>query len=178
MHATQIQTSDGGHIAFDNQTDRAPSLATRAWNESDQTLEDATDILFDCVVDDKEFLAEKMPQILRAWCYEQISSHVSRIRLASWTAPNYQKQSKTERIRLAFSDKLMDFPLIGGKRLGDASKDEVQASAASYLEQANTLAHRGRWLNAVAKKLNANTTVSQALTEAELRELQEKTNAS
>lgn len=177
MQVQDIQTSERGRSRFETQYPSAPSLVTRAWNESENSIEDAVDILFDCVVEDKEFLADKMPEILRTWCREQISSHVSRVRLTAWTAPNYSKTAKSDRVRNLISNLLMDFPLIGGKRLGDGTKEDVLASAAFYSEQARILSHRGRWLNAVAQKVKGNSTVSQVLTEADLRDLQEKTNA-
>lgn len=58
-------------------------------------------------------------------------------------------------------DSLLLFPLRGGKPLGQATREEVLESAEFYLAQAKTNAIRGRWLNAVAARMNESKTVLQ-----------------
>jgi len=173
---TDTQTSERGQQIPDTHSKSAPSLVTRAWDDSDGTTEDASDILFNYATRDRDFIAAKLPEIVKSWARDQIGGHVGRMRLASWTPPNMDATGKGARFRAAFSQSIMDFPLPGGQRLGDATPDDVKKGAQFYEVNASDMAHKSRWLYAVASAAGDASRIQDALTEAELRALQETTN--
>lgn len=76
---------------------------------------------------------------------------------------------------VAFSSgSLLDFPLAGGLRLADASRDEVERQAAIYAARAADEAHKARWLSAVAAKVPAGKKVGDVLDAARVTALYEE----
>lgn len=67
---------------------------------------------------------------------------------------------------------LMDFPLPGGKRLGDAIAEEVRTAAGFYYRQAGNMMAKGRWLAKIAVSVPDGKRVSEALDEAKLKDIQ------
>ncbi len=53
-------------------------------------------------------------------------------------------------VKMAFRN-LYEFPIAGGKKLGDAGKAEVQEQSAFYRTQAITELKRAQWLNSIAR---------------------------
>ncbi len=178
MSAQVSQTSEGGHGDCATQQRPAPSLVTRAWNDSDGTIEDAIGILFDYAGRDKTFISEHLPALLKAWCRDEISGLVGAIRLKAWRPPNMSETGNGARLRAAFKMTLLDFPLPGGKRLGDASAQDVRDGATHYALLAADTAHKARWLFKVADAVPDDEMVSQVLTDTDLRKMQEETSAS
>ena len=68
---------------------------------------------------------------------------------------------------------LMDMPLIGGKKLGDATGPEVFASAREYLAKGTDFMRKGRWLESIGKKIGKNKVVRDVFTEDQLVKLRE-----
>lgn len=67
---------------------------------------------------------------------------------------------------------LMDFPLMDGTPLRNASKDAVRTNAEAYYEQADDMRWKSRWLALVAAKLpDGKKTVGQVLSEESLNKL-------
>lgn len=156
---------------------RQQSLIAEAYSASDGSIQAAVDTLYQLATADKTFIAEKLPEIVRAWCDERIRMHVGAIRLSTWTPPNADPKGKGARLTNAIANSLLDFPLPGGKRLGDATPQEVRAGAAMYRMQADDMAWKARWLEKVADAAGRKRTISAALSESDLRKLQEQTNA-
>lgn len=67
---------------------------------------------------------------------------------------------------------LMNFPVTGGKRLGDCTHAEVAESAQKYYAQGLTMMSRGKWLALIAQSISGNKLVKDVLTEDRLHELQ------
>lgn len=151
---------------------RESTIIKRAFDQSDGTIEDATDRLFDLVTADKIFIAEHMPAILRTWCGDQIGALVGNIRLKAWTPPNADPGQRQSRLTEAVMS-LLDFPLPGGKRLADASRPEVEAGALFYRKQADDMAWKARWLQLIAAKMGDQPNVAAALDAADLAKMQE-----
>lgn len=171
------QTSERGQTASGAQPQAAPSLARQAYDASDGTIQDATEILFRRATSDHAFITEKLPEIVRSWCAEQIGHLVGSVRLAAWTAPNYDAKGKGERLANAITASLLDFPLPGGKRLADATPEEVREGAAFFRSQAEDMSWKARWLDKVAEKVGRKPRVAAAVTEADLRKMQEAARA-
>jgi hypothetical protein len=104
-------------------------------------------------------------------CYDAIRAQCRKERRTIWTAPNYTPGGNGGRV-VKHALGLLDFPLPGGKRLRDATADEVRAAAQFYHAQAATMARQGRWLDLVAAQVAPNCTVGQVLDETKLGQLQ------
>lgn len=76
-------------------------------------------------------------------------------------------------VQLAAGTLLM-FPLPGGKRLAEATREEIAAAAEFYERQAGDMATKGRWLRLVAQSIPGKKTVGDVLTDQRLRDLQEE----
>ena len=72
------------------------------------------------------------------------------------------------------SGSLLDFPLAGGRRLRDATHDEVERQANLYAVRAADEAHKARWLSAVAAKVPAGLKVGDVLDAASVTKLYEE----
>ena len=110
-------------------------------------------------------------------CVESTSAVLRSERLSKWLPPNYDAGGKGDRVAALAEGNaamLMDFPLPGGKRLGEATADEVRTAAEFYSKQAGNMAHKARWLSMIAARVK-DKTVKDALTEKKLRELQKET---
>lgn len=71
----------------------------------------------------------------------------------------------------AFSYSWFNWP-VNGKLLGQAVRTDLLAAVQSYRRDAETILHRGNWLEAIAKKLpNDSTPVSKVLNEAAIAKL-------
>ena len=152
-----------------------PTLAARAIAAAGNDIKRATDEAVRLLTSDDDTLHELMPRLIREWCSEQVCAHLSRIRAAA-IYPAAVDQGGA-RLRAAMRVFLMDFPLPGtGKRLGDATGDEVGAAAAFYRGVAADASLKARWLAAVAERAEP-AVVADALPEAELQELRKQADA-
>jgi len=112
-----------------------------------------------------------MDPLLTQACRDAIGLVVRTHRKSVW---KHRTDSSERVVALAAGNllSLMDFPLPGGKRLGDASRSEVSTAAEFYDRQAKDMAHKGRWLALIAQSVTDEQTVGQALDENRLSELQ------
>ena len=75
--------------------------------------------------------------------------------------------------------RLMDYEMPGGKRLGDCVRDEIVKAAGRMSKQGNTMLQRSEWLRGVAGLLPDNKRVLKAvLKEADLRRIQKRVERS
>lgn len=69
----------------------------------------------------------------------------------------------------------LDFPLAGGVKLRDATKEQVEAQVRSYTSQGETLLHRARWLERIARMVKPGQVVGKAVNEAKAMKLFQET---
>lgn len=148
-------------------------LVREAWQANEGSITDASKQLFALFTSRREMVEAMMPQIAKAWCTDQVRHHVGRIRLAAVTP--FDPASGSERLRSVITATLLDFPLPGGKRLGDANSNEVREGAQFYLRSASDASHKYRWLMAVAERVGRANSVQTKLNEAACDALWEAT---
>lgn len=68
----------------------------------------------------------------------------------------------------------LDFPLAKGLKLRDATKEQVQAQVQVYASQGETLLHRARWLERIAKIVKPGQLVGKSIDEAKVAKLYEE----
>lgn len=147
------------------------SLIRNAWEAHEGDMPAAIDALALRITTDAELRATLMAPIIRAWCRDQISAYVGSLRVAA--VETTRESQRGERLRSVIGMTLFDFPLPGGKRLGDANAAEIAEGAQAYAETAADAAHKSRWLQAVAAKVGKRNRCEEALTLAQLEALME-----
>jgi hypothetical protein len=69
------------------------------------------------------------------------------------------------------ANSLLEFPLAGGKKLRDASSEEVAIQANRYEQIADDTGHKARWLRLVAQSVPHGKTVGESVSEERVNEL-------
>ncbi len=161
--------------------DTARDHAARCLAASDGGTQEATDRLMRIVQEDDALFRLVMMPMLREACRSLVGLVSRAHRKAVWTGAesavhHNPKPGKSIALSLVSATVrgLMDFPLPGGKRLGDASKGEVEAAQWSYRTQADDMNIKARWLQMIASRLHPNDVVSKVLTEADLEAMRTK----
>lgn len=124
---------------------------------------------------DMGLFRQLLDEMVESACYSELAKLNRDNNRAIWTAANYDKGGKGERVKaLAHGNALMFFRLPTGSLLGQAKRAEVDEAAQFYSKQATDMAWKGRWLSMVAEKVEGQKTVGKCLTEHDLAKLQEK----
>lgn len=107
---------------------------------------------------------------------EVIAAERSRI----WNAPmrTVAAPQNGQRLMAVAESRLMDFPLLGRCYLRHAGRAELLEAADVYSKQAKDMAVKAAWFSAIASRLGDDQIVEDALTEDDLKSLQEQANAS
>ncbi len=149
------------------------ALAREALESVDGIVPDAVDALYQRLINDKTLLAVFLPAMVRAWCASMVGTATSLKRASSWKpqAP----QHNAARLNAAIRTTLMSFPLPKGKRLGDASKDDLQDAIGHYSRISDDAAWKGRWLSKIATAIGNAHRVEDVMTEDQLQSLQNET---
>lgn len=149
-----------------------------AWSRHPADMPAAVEELYSMVTSDPVFMEYQLPNILKAWCRVQIGDHVGAIRLKALSRAPVDLGGRGHRLRAAIANSIFDFPLPGGKRLGDAYASEIVVGAEAYEATAGDALLKARWLRLVAERLPADKTAEAVLPLAEVERLFEeaKTN--
>lgn len=148
-------------------------------------MDKTTDLLAEAVRTDPQFVANKLPAILRKWCAAQVSMHVITLNRAAIFRPysdnppaaaNNGAERDGARLRAVIDNHLMNYPLPGGKRLRDATGSEARAAATMYLDKSRDMGRKGQWLARVADKVGENSIVGKVLSESDLARLAEESD--
>jgi len=135
----------------------------------------AMDLMADKILRDAELMDRFARPLIRKACSEVIGRTMTIVR-TSVMMPQPESDGRGAVIALAAGNRatLYDFPLPGGKRLGEATGEEVTAAARFYDAQATDMTVKAKWLSLIAKKVKKAETVSKALSLDDLSALQIK----
>lgn len=132
---------------------------------------DARRKLLSRLLTDRKLLATVLEPIIASALHDKLGS-------LQGNARHHITKSQGKNAVAALADgiarSLMDFPLAGGLRLRDASREQVAAQAQIYQDNADTMGHRARWLALVAQSLPDGKTVGSTMSEERLAELFEQ----
>lgn len=133
---------------------------------------------------DPDLFAELVNDFVRDQCEYLVRSmvHQQRERVLSHASPNHvdeltmTDQHGARVIALAYANvqSIFNFPIPGGKMLGEATGNEVRAAALEYLARGKTNSERGQWLMWIAERVGNQQKVKNALSETEILKLREK----
>ncbi|MFY7837865.1 MAG: hypothetical protein ACOVQ0_16450 [Novosphingobium sp.] len=149
-------------------------LAQEAFEKAGGDMPTAADELAALVMNDRKLSAEIMPVAMRAWAAEMVRTYAANMRVKAIASLSQDMTQRGGRLRVALAATLFDFPLPGGKRLGDANGSEIRDGAGAYKEQAADMNHKARWLEAVADRVGTANRADAALTLPELEALFEE----
>lgn len=162
------------------ETTSLSGLARRFLDEADGSTYAATQALQAKIASDKALRAAIASEAIMAATYAAVQKEVRQDRRSIWESAGSPQRSKTGVAALAegIRNSLMDFPLSGGVRLRDATREEVEAQSSLYASVARDTGHKARWLALIAGRINPGQKVGSALTEADLKAAHEEaTNA-
>jgi len=112
-------------------------------------------------------------------CYTAVSAQCRSERKRVWTPPARTERFTPSKVSGAFrvtqlaAGTLLMFPLPGGKKLGEATREEISEAASFYEAQAGDMATKARWLRLVAQSMPTTAKACDVLSDDRLRELQE-----
>jgi hypothetical protein len=146
--------------------------AREALLAADNDVLKATEALRQRVKGNPALFRQLMEPLVHDACYDAVRAQCRVQRSAIWSPPVHRADS-ADRVKALAQSNLMSFPLPGGLRLGDATREDVVKAREFYASQADSMAHKARWLELVAQSLTGRKTVAKALTETRLQELKE-----
>lgn len=175
------QAPRGHHLLPAPPLDTARQLALAALDDAGGDLETAADALSAKILSSPDLIKTHLAKIVEAWAHEQIrfalrDQRKSIVRSASaMSRPGLDAAMRNELARL------MDMPIYGGKRIGDATPAEIRASAGQYRTSARSYGVQATWQEAVAaaaeKNGPADKPIKSTLSEATLAKLWEEADA-
>lgn len=147
-----------------------PDSVRQCLEESNGIVTDATERLVGRVKSDNNLFQALMWPLIENACYDAVRSVCRLQRRKVWETARYTEDN----ILAVASTRLMDMVLPGGLTLGEAHRKDLLNAAEFYGRQAENMAHKERFLGAIAAKLNGKR-VNRALKEEDLCELQADT---
>lgn len=133
-------------------------------------LRECTESLLQYCLENEAAREAVLLPMLRQGCYETVRGLLREKRGQVYVTSGYDPEGKTDRIR-GFARSLMEWPLPGGKPLGEATGADVLSAAEFYERQAEQMQSTAAWLSAIASRLAPQQKVKNALSEAQLAEM-------
>jgi hypothetical protein len=151
-------------------------LAREAWQQADGDVDAAVDTVMSKLKADPALMRSALDPMLQWACRSAVETIMRASRHQYRQAASAPSQnvidglrSRAERVVL----NLMDFPLRGGKKLGDATGSELIEEAVDRESRASTMIRDARWFRLIAADLSAPTIVVRCeLKPADLERLQ------
>jgi len=162
-------------LVTDTPTLRRPTLnrlASEALIEAAGDWKAATTLFQTWVEGDADLLRELAAPAIAGLCWKHVRAAAQQQRTHYWSATAQPNVDQTNGLSAVGATTLMDYPLAGGKRLGDATAGELLAEAETYATLARVTALRGRWLRLIAERLPDGATVESTLSVADVEGLQ------
>jgi hypothetical protein len=161
--------------------DLVADAARRALEDAKGDVRNATAMMQEAVRLSRQLRDMLTEPLIANACYDAVRAQCHKERRKVWQPPVEQlRKSKVEgafRVVQLAAGTLLMFPLPGGKKLGEATREEISAATSFYDSQAGDMAHKARWLRLVAQSVPDGKTVGEVMTDARLRELQEAARA-
>lgn len=151
----------------------APSLGAYArtiLSEVDGDVAEATTRLRLLIATDAALQAAIAADAIAAFAARAVVTAHLNDRASVWSAG--QKRASRPNVGLVhlatgMKESLLNFPLAGGRRLRDATRDEVSAQAALYATTGADMMHKARWLGRIADLMDDGQTVAEVITDAQ-----------
>ena len=153
-------------------TPRLYTMARQALKASGNDTAAAVQSLLEQFLDDKRTLQTVLQDVITIAARSMVNAAIAAQRQSIIRKVEDVTAGRARVLALARGNLgIMDFPLAGGVRLAEADRDKVAEQASLYGMHAADMAHKARWLNAIARRLPAGKTVAAVLTEDEVSRL-------
>lgn len=167
-----------GMTAETEQSPRDPvaDAARAAFAKASGDVAAATRLMEQVVRANRALRDELTEPLIAGACYGAVRTQCRAVRRQIWSPPRREiarTHADGARRILRHAETLLAFPLLGGRHLGEAQREEVAAAAEFYATQAGDMATKARWLQLIAQSLPKGRKVADVLTEERLRELRE-----
>lgn len=163
--------------AFTSTPGQIELIARDSWAKARGDINKAAQLIVAAIAGDASMLQALALSYLQHVDFERIDRKHSRESIVrsinNANAPSAQDHARRV-VALARSNVemlLLDFALIGGKKLRDGTKKDLRDSAERYYAQGSDMTHKGRWLALVAAKVPEGNKAGDVLKEEELRKL-------
>jgi hypothetical protein len=163
--------------------DLVAEAAKRAYDEAKGDVRAAVAAMEHAVRSNRALRDALTEPLIANACYTAVSAQCRGARRAVWTPPVRTEKFTPSKVSGAFRvtqlavGTLLMFPLPGGKKLGEATREEISAAADFYAAQSDDMATKARWLRLVAQSMPNTKKVGDVMTDDRLRELQEVARA-
>ena len=145
----------------------ASDLAQRAMAQAGDDVGEAARILEQWARKNTRVWKAVTEDFLAQGCYSVVRGVCRQERRAIWHSPGYDKGGAGSRVR-NHARSILDLPLPGGKRLRDATRDDLHQASEFYSRQARQMAVMEEFLASVAAKIKGRKTVGDVLSEKQL----------
>lgn len=149
------------------------ALARETLRAVDNDADQAEELLFERISSDAKLLRALVQHAVKTSVNVSVAVVLGNQRAAAFGSVANIERAKAGAKALAgvISSSLLDMPLADGTRLRDATAFEINETAERWEKVSNTMAHRARFLRAVAKAVPAGKRVGDVLTEAKASQL-------
>lgn len=150
------------------------TLATRYYIDADGDVAAATQKLFRYLSENKEYLRTIIASAIAVAAKNSIGVKMRQERQGIYRAASASGQSKeafAAYVEAAKEAALMEVRIWGGKKLGDATRDELLASADEYEGRGTDLIHKANFHRAVGRLIPENKIARDVLNESKLAKL-------
>lgn len=154
-------------------------VARKALEDAGGNVDKATE-MFEAAVRQSRALRDQLTEPLIAEaCRAAVRKEVREERRTVWVVPTAKPaqvdvKAQADRVVQLAAGTLAMFPLPGGKRLGEATREEISTAAEFYGRQAADMGAKARWLRLIAQSVPDGKKVGDVLSDARLRELQQE----
>lgn len=144
-----------------------PEIAREYLRDADGDTQLATERLSARLRDDKQLRDTIVEDAIMAFASNTVEEQMRAERRAVWAEAGRSNQPKTPVAALAngISRALLDFPLRNGKRLRDATREEVLEQARAYETSARDMAFKARWLILIGQRVEEGRKVGECVSE-------------
>lgn len=153
-------------------SDTLTGLAAQILEQAGGDRSRATQLMVDRLRDDPEVGQTIIDRALKIAAAQAIAHVLAYRRTRILTQSPHERSLVTQKASdraVAFaSARLAEFPLPSGKRLGDATRDDLQIAVTTFQRGIATLGRRANWLLLIAQKMPPLKTVGEVFSEQDL----------
>lgn len=161
--------------------DLVAEAARKALADANGDVREATRAMEAAVRGNRRLRDDLTDPLIANACYSAVTAQCRVERRKVWSPPAEKlvasRVTGAHRVVQLATGTLLMFPLPGGKKLGEATRDEISEAAEFFGKQASDMDHKARWLRLVAQSVPGDKTAADVLTDRRLRELQEAARA-
>jgi len=166
-----------GTAAKKQELDTIAIVAAEALTKAKGDVVKATDIMIRRVEKDLTLYRLLMDPLVKSACYDAVRQQCRSDRRVIWLAKQptpAAHQNGVVALAAGTRNTLLDFPLLGGLKLRDAMRGDVEKTAEFYGQQSTDMGVKAKWLTLIANSLPPKKRVGQVLTAERLEALKQR----